>query len=544
MLAEIQKAAKSRADSGMTAVPAPEVSERSAVEHQVEDQSEVIAFLTSPEAYGLTKGRVERIDTHAALVFLAGARATKIKRAVSYPYLDFSSLEKRHAACLHEVELNRRTAPDLYLGVAAIRRDAHGGLYLETLMQADNPDPVVEWAVSMKRFESGNALDRLAARDALSDRLLTDLARCVADFHARAEVHDKDFVNVTEFAEIIRGNDLAFEEFDSLFPRDRSLGLTRASLSFVEANAGLFDARQKQQKIRQCHGDLHLANIVMIAGKPVLFDAIEFDDRLATVDILYDLAFLLMDLWERGKHHQANVVLNQYLSRTKDFSGLPLLPLFLSVRAAIRAKVCAAQGQAEAARKYFLHAVDFLRQERPQCIAVGGLSGSGKTSLARVLAPSVGTAPGALHLRSDVLRKEIFAVEETERLPQAAYKPEVTERVYAILIERARAVLSCGRSVIVDAVFSKPGERQALEEMAAALRIRPQCFWLTAPVEVLKARVAARRLDASDATPAIVEQQMAYDTGAMGWHCLDSGATPDAVAAQLLALLKAKRETQ
>lgn len=506
-------------------------------DHQSEDQSEVLAFLASPATHGLGEGEVERIDTHAAVVFLAGDRVYKIKRAVKYPYLDFSTLAKRRDACLHELELNLRTAPALYLGIAAIRRTRSGQLILEEEDGGETAALTLEYAVAMKRFDREDELDRIAARSALNSDLLKALASAVAAFHEAAAPHTQGFDHAAAFDEILQGNDQAFQEFQGVFPRSESRALTEKSLALVQTNAALFAERQRQGKVRQCHGDLHLANIVLIDGKPVLFDAIEFDDRIAIIDVLYDLAFLLMDLWRVGLKQEANLVFNRYLAITADSEALPLLPLFLSVRAAIRAKVAAAQGDFDEAAAYFRQAVRFLEPCAPRCVAVGGLSGSGKTSLARRLAPHIGSAPGAVHIRSDVLRKELFGVPETERLPQSAYDSQVTERVYLTMLEAARRVLSKGHSVIVDAVFSKPAEREAFEAMAREFSVTPQCFWLSAPEALLKDRVAARRNDASDATPAIVSQQAAYDLGALSWRQIDSHGGLEDIAERVQAVI-------
>lgn len=502
--------------------------------HQVGDQSEAEAFLGSREAYGLAQGAVERIDTHAAVVFLAGNRAYKIKRAVKYPYLDFSTLAQREAACRHEVELNRRTAPEIYLGVCAVRRSARGGLYLERGKTNGSLDPVVEWAVEMRRFDRENMLDRLAERGALQDGLLEDLARAIASFHAAAAPSENDDDPVKSFIDIVRGNDLAYDEYKGLFPREASLAFTRKSLAWIEDHRGVISARASEGKIRHCHGDLHLANIVMLGACPRLFDAIEFDDRIATIDVFYDLAFLLMDLWERDCHHAANVVFNRYLAVTEDYGALPLLPLFLATRAAIRAKVSAAQGRRQDAQKYFRYAVGFLTPARAVCIAIGGLSGSGKTSAARVLAPSTGSAPGAVHLRSDLVRKAMFGAADSERLPSSCYDRQTSERVYDTVYRQARQVLEGGHSVIVDAVFSAPNERRAVEEIAEALGVQMKGIWLTAPKPLLKRRVAERKHDASDATPDVVEQQSHYDLGPMTWRRIDNEGPIEALADQLL----------
>ena len=235
--------------------------------------------------------------------------------------------------------------------------------------------------------------------------------------------------------------------------------------------------------MRHCHGDLHLRNIVEIDGAPVLFDAIEFDDRLAMIDVLYDLAFLLMDLGKRGLGAHANAVLNAYLDAeggTGNLIGLAALPLFLAMRATIRAKVemlrarMAARIQAEAARDearaYFALAQEFLAPVAPRLIAVGGLSGSGKSAVARAIAPSLGAFPGAVIVRSDVERKRLFGVAPEERLPARAYAPEVSDQVYAMSRKRAMMALFGGQAAIVDAVHAKPEEREALAALAARTR--------------------------------------------------------------------------
>jgi hypothetical protein len=513
--------------------------------HQMQDQSEVEAFLSFAGAYGLSTG-VERIDTHAAMVFLAGGSAYKVKRAVKYPYLDFSSLARRHEACLHEVELNRRTAPDLYLGVTAVRRDPLGQLYLDSIRrngEAGPPsdrqsDAVVEWVVEMKRFDPDDTLDHLASRNALTDGLLNDLARTIAAFHERAEPRLSGYDSAAGFREIIRGNDLAFEEYEGLFPRARSLEVTKRSLELLDGHVPLLARRQAAGRVRHCHGDLHLANIVKIDGHPVLFDAIEFDDRIAIIDVFYDLAFLLMDLWERDRKREANFVFNRYLSVTGDDTPLPLNPLFLSIRAAIRAKVSAAQYRPREAAHYFRSAERFLRKTHPQCVVIGGLSGSGKTTLAKALAAFVGAAPGAVHLRSDVIRKEIFGAEETDRLPASAYGRDVGVQVYETMMQRTRSVLEKGHSVIVDAVFAAEAERRAIEAVASELGVEPQCFWLFAAKDVMIGRVVSRRHDASDATPAVIEQQMTYDLGSLTWRQVSSDLALEGLVGRVSEMIR------
>jgi len=302
--------------------------------------------------------------------------------------------------------------------------------------------------------------------------------------------------------------------------------------------------------VRRGHGDLHLGNIALIDGKPVAFDAIEFDPLIAAGDVLYDLAFLLMDLVERRLPAPANIVLNRYLAETRradDLDALAALPLFLSLRAAIRAKVTAARldqaaagaraGLAKSARTYFALACDLIAPAPPMLVAVGGLSGSGKSLLARALAPELRPVPGAVTLRSDVERKLAFGVGETDRLPPEAYAPAVGVAVYATLTDKARRALRAGHSAIVDAVFAAPDERIAIEQVAAEAAVAFRGLFLTADVATRVRRVGARRRDASDADAAVARRQEDYALGDIDWARVDATGTPAETLARARVLL-------
>ena len=302
--------------------------------------------------------------------------------------------------------------------------------------------------------------------------------------------------------------------------------------------------------IRRIHGDLHLGNIVLIDGKPVLFDAIEFSDIIATGDVFYDLAFLLMDLLERGLAPAANIVLNRYLTETRrieNLDALATLPFFLSMRAAIRAKVTAARLEraadadrpsiARAARAYFDFAARAIAPPGSAFVAVGGLSGTGKSVLARMLAPAVEPMPGAVIVRSDVERKALFGLSEAEKLPSSAYTDEVNARVYATLGDKARRVVAAGHSVIVDAVFAKPEERAAIAEAAKSARLPLQGLFLTADTATRLSRVGGRVRDASDADSAVAQAQERYELGHLDWARIDASGTPEATLARAKAAL-------
>jgi uncharacterized protein len=501
-------------------------------------QAAVWQFLADPATHGGAK--VTRIDTHCASVFLAGERALKVKRAVKFPFLDYSTLEKRKAACEAELAVNRPLAPEIYVRTVAITREADGHLAIEG---AGTP---VEWAVEMRRFDENATLDHLAAKGEIDAALADALGRAVAAAHEAAPtVAAGPWIEA--LGRFIEQNDAAFREMPDLFPADPVDALTRACRERFERARPLLERRGEQRRIRRGHGDLHLGNIVLLDGRPVLFDAIEFDPLIAAGDVLYDLAFLLMDLVERGLAAQGNIVFNRYLMQTRradDLDALAALPLFLSVRAAIRSKVTAARlalSESDAhveirksARTYFELACRLIAPPAPRLVTVGGLSGTGKSVLARALAPGLPPEPGAVVLRSDVERKAMFGRAETERLPSDAYTPEVTVKVYATLADKARRAVKAGHSAVVDAVFAKPEERRALDQVAADAGVRFRGLYLTADLATRLARVGRRERDASDADAAIARQQEEYALGPMDWTIVDASGTP----AQTLARAK------
>jgi aminoglycoside phosphotransferase family enzyme/predicted kinase len=504
-----------------------------------DDQEPVLRLLADPAVYG--GAAVRRIDTHAASVFLAGDRALKIKRAVRFPFLDYSSLEKRRAACAAEIEVNRPFAPQLYRGVVPITRAADGRLAL------DGEGTPVEWAVDMRRFDETRTLDCLADQGLIDAALADALGRAVAAAHARAPVVDAA-PWLDAMARFLDQNDAAFRENPDLFAADDAERLGGASRAALTRLSPLLLARGTLGLVRRGHGDLHLGNVALIDGEPVAFDAIEFDPLIAAGDVLYDLAFLAMDLVERGLGAAANIVLNRYLAETRrpdDLDALAALPLFLSMRAAIRAKVTAARLEtaeaaaqpaiAHAARTYFALAVSLIAPAAPRLVAVGGLSGTGKSVLARALAPELPPAPGAVVLRSDIERKAHFGVGEAERLPMDAYASAVTAAIYASLADKARRVIAAGHSAIVDAVFARPNERAAVAAVAKDIPFTG--LFLTADLATRVARVGARKADASDADAAVARAQEDYDLGGLDWTRVDASGTPQETLARATAAL-------
>lgn len=506
-------------------------------------QAEVLTALSNPSLYGGVT--VQRIDTHASAIFLAGGRAIKVKRAVKFPFLDYSTLDKRKAACEAEIVVNQPSAPQIYRGVVAITKDSNGSL------QIGGTGTPIEWAVDMNRFDETATLDKLADQGQFDDKLAEHLARAVVCSHRQAPAARAApwFAALRSF---IEQNDSAFRSDPNLFPLADVNALTAASLRAYEQARPLLLARGVAGFVKRLHGDLHLGNIAILNDYPVLFDAIEFDPLVATGDVLYDLAFLLMDLTERGLRPAANVVLNRYLQDAAEiahFSALGALPLFLSLRAAIRGKVTAARRESAgppdktaieaSARRYFEFALEFLKPSPPTLLAIGGLSGTGKSVLARAIAPAMSLAPGAIVLRSDIERKQLFAVSEIDRLPKEAYAPDVTKRVYSSLAEKAECIIFAGHSVVVDAVFANLEERAEIAKIAADRRVTFCGLFLNADLETRLSRVSQRVGDASDADKAVVIQQNRYDIGKLDWPVVDASGRPEQTLAAAGAMLSA-----
>ncbi len=489
-------------------------------------QENVFAFLTDPA----THPHVHRIDTHAASVFLEGDRALKIKRAIRFPFLDYSTLGKRKAACDEEIRINRQFAPQVYHRVVAITLTRDGSLEI-----GGKGEPV-EYAVEMSRFDERQTIDHLAAAGPLDPALVDAIAEAIATSHAVAPLAPaQPWIN--SIPGIIEGNTAAFREA-ACFPAGDIDDLRQASLSAFARIRGLLEDRGRHGYLRRCHGDLHLANIVLIDRKPVLFDAIEFDATIASTDVLYDLAFPLMDFIRYGRQAEANALLNRYLALTasENLDALAALPLFMSLRSAIRAHVLLARLDRNAhdrsdtlrsAQAYFELASQTIVPEAPVLVAVGGLSGTGKSVLARALAPSVLPQPGAVVLRSDVLRKQLFKVNETDRLPESGYRPAITAQIYETLVQRAVRVLSQGHSVVVDAVFAHEAERNAVRDAARKLNIRFAGLFLVTDLATRQSRVGRREKDASDATPDIAGLQENYDIGTVDWAAIDASGTSE-----------------
>jgi len=502
---------------------------------QTASQNETICFLGSSRAFGDCADCMEMVSTHISVVLLIGARALKLKRPVKLPYVDLSTPELRLAMSEHELMLNRRTAPDLYRAVHRITRERSGALAL------NGEGELVEAVLEMKRFDNNFLFDRLAERGRLTAGDMAELAAVIARFHQAAAVCT-DGDGAARMERVLTINERAFA-LAKILPNDEVEPVIADCRAALARHAGLLDQRARGGRVRRGHGDLHLRNICSVDGRPLLFDCLEFDEDLATVDILYDLAFVLMDLWHRKLEPLANVLFNRYLDMLGDEGGLRLLPFFMAVRAAVRAHVVAvddsrpeAERLAES-RAYLALCRNLLRPQSPLLLAIGGYSGSGKSTLAARLAPTLGPAPGARIAASDRLRKKLCGVAAETRLSAEAYAADVSARTYRAMMQSAEEALMQGHAAIADAVFDRRAEHERIGEVARCVGV-PFCgLWLQAPQQMLVHRVEARRGDPSDATPDVVLAQVARHGAATEWTRISAREEMEVVATAALAAI-------
>ena len=462
-------------------------------------------------------------ETHISAVFIGADTVWKLKKAVRMPFLDFTTPEARAHFLRRELALNKPGAPGIYRDVVAVSRHPDGTLELG----GENP---VDWVLRMAPIPHGDFFDVIASRGPLPPGLLDALGDCVANDHARlAPLPNQD--SAATLLRITQGN--ARSALAVGLPRADVEAWRARMTSAIEANRGWLTERSAAGYVRRCHGDLHLGNLCLWEGKPVAFDALEFDEALATIDVGYDLAFLLMDLDRRVGRPAANRVMNRYVARTGDIA-MRGFPAFLSQRAMIRAHVLKAMHQD--GDTWLAAALAYLDPAPSIVIAIGGLQGTGKSTLARALAPELGPAPGALVLRSDEIRKRLHHAGPEARLPPAAYTEAANAATNAAVVEQARAAATSGHAVIVDATFLDPAMRR---DLATAIRQTEVPFlgiWLHAPLSILEARIAARRGDASDATVSVLHQAVKIDPGAGDWLAVDAGDCAQALAAVRAAI--------
>ncbi len=493
---------------------------------------------------------VETIETHISTVLLAGEHAYKLKKPVDLGFLDFTTAAARQRYCERELQLNRRTAPQLYLDVVPIT----GSVQAPRLGGTGEP---IDWAVRMRRFAAADTLDARARAGRLDAACIDRLAAVIALFHIEAPrvPAASPLGSAGVVARWMLDNvDSLREHAAASADRARIDALADWTRRELERRAALLQARRRDGFVRECHGDLHLANIVVVDGAPVPFDCIEFNDELRCIDVLSDLAFTMTDLLDHRLPRLAARLLNAYLEATGDYGGVPLLRLYAVYRALVRAKVALIRAQQPAVAPplrlhqhgdFAAHLALAERLARPDAallVAMHGLSGSGKTAVAQTLLETL----GAIRVRSDVERKRMFSLAPTARvdaeLRAELYGAEATRATYQRLAAAARAIVDGGFVAIVDAAFLKRAERDALAALARSLGARCVFVACEAPPAVLRARVAARAAadrDASDATLEVLERQTAWREDLQPDEPvlrIDTDAAPDEVARRCEAL--------
>ncbi|MEH6403449.1 MAG: AAA family ATPase [Sneathiella sp.] len=527
------------------------------LKEQTAQQQEILTFLKNKPHLWDTKTSypddIERIETHGATVLLGKHHALKLKKAVYFDHMDYSTPEQRRLFCEKELILNRKSAPTLYLDTVPIYTN------LETGFSFDASGLVADHLLKMRRFPKGNRLDEFIEREDLSLELQEKLADAVISLHKSASiVTDKE--KVPNFYDVIHKN---FQQLDHFCPNILNLAEVedyRQHLNeCVAQQQNLLMSRINEQWVRWGHGDLHLQNICLLDDEPLLFDAIEYQDAFVISDILYDLSFLIMDLWERGLKAAANSIFNRYLTGMDcmmdphGFEALKLFPFYLSMRAGIRTHVAGNRflqshevkdkaAFADQTRQLFESSNTYLAPPPPQMIAIGGYSGSGKSTLARHLAPYIGAAPGAVRIRSDEIRRQLIGWDEFSKMPQSAYTSEKSATVYSQMALCAQAVLTSGHSVILDAVLDRESDQLSFEKIAKNLHIPFTGIWLNVDQKIMATRIEGRTRDASDATIQVLEQQVSRNNKKNStWLQLDASGTAEQSLSHTLELLSSNR---
>ena len=499
-----------------------------------EAQRTVVAFLASAEAHsGETP---EHITTHLSHIFMAGDRVLKLKRALRWAMVDYSTLARREALCREEVAINSRFAPELYRAVRTVVRKTDGRLALgeETGSAGGCDGGPVDYVVEMRRFPAEHQLDEMVEAGTLTPALADAAADAIAALHRSAPVvrTPANRRTVTALAEQLARDTRAALQSPAL--REATEAWKSAIEVRIDEVGRHLDARGRHGFVRRCHGDLHLSNICLWNGRPTPFDAIEFAPEMATIDVLHDLAFVLVDLEHRGRGDLANRLLSRYLEETRDYAGLRVLAVFKSLRAMVRALVGVAKGRDPAPH---IAAARALAAPRPgaRLLAIGGLSGTGKTTIARALAPAI----DAVVIRSDTVRKRLHGTADTAPLPPSAYTDAARAAVYRRMNRDAAAALRADAAVILDATFLDRAARDAAARLADEHGVPFTGVWLEAALSTRLARVEGRSGDASDADAAVVRRQD-RDAGApLSWHTVDASGEAAATVRAIESLLAA-----
>jgi aminoglycoside phosphotransferase family enzyme/predicted kinase len=487
----------------------------------------VDALLTA-KALGHDVNNPRVVETHISWVLLSGEFAYKIRKPVVMPFLDFSTLEARRADCEEEIRLNRRWAPQLYLDIVAIRGPKASPSLVAERSGAigTRHDSIIDYAVKMRQFADHARLDRAIAKEGIDDELVRLLARTTATMHQLAPVADADTAwgSPEHLLAEVQGNINVLEQFDKVANSAQRRHVCEFARQRLHRLRDTFLQRKRIGACRECHGDLHLENLAMIDGDVVPFDAVEFEPAFRWVDIGSDLAFLLMDLHARGFAERANQLLDEYLQHTGDYCLLRVLEHYLCYRAMVRAKIAAlrsaqldraAESSPQASEAAAMQANQLIalaaswctHPAKPRMFITHGVSGSGKSWLARRLAARI----GAVCIRSDVERARLYPDDNDGQANNDRYTAQATQAVYAHLLIQAEHALASGMDVILDATYLALEERQLAARHASEHGVGFCILSLSASRERLEQRIeerARRGDDASQADTQVLAMQL------------------------------------
>jgi len=490
-------------------------------------QPPLITAMLNPGIYDHPADNLQLIETHISWVILAGQYAYKLKKPVNLGFLDFSTLEKRRFYCEEELRLNHRLAPSLYLQVVAIT-----GLPEQPCL--NGPGEPIDFAVKMNQFPRDAQLDRMLNRGELLPEHIDGMACFVADFHRHTVMADPE----TTYGDPEHIDMPVTENFSQIRDRITNSSYLKTLETLQQWTKTEFDKllpilrlRKAKGYIRECHGDLHLRNLAWVNQKPLAFDCIEFNPNFRWIDVISEIAFLVMDLEDRGQPLFAQRFLNRYLEQSGDYAGIQILRFYLVYRALVRAKVdairCSQDGIGKQEQKeaeedfsgYLRLAENYTHTSLPRLIITHGPSGSGKTTLTQPLLEKL----GAIRLRSDVERKHLFGLKADGRAQakpgKGIYTTDSTEKTYQKLAELASTILDAGYSVIIDATCQKPAQRALFQQLASQKQLPYVILEFTASADALRSRITKRMGGASDADLRVLDYQLSH------WHPLQKNET-------------------
>ena len=482
-----------------------------------------ISKMLHADVYDHPVKAIELIETHISWVVLTGEYAYKIKKSVNFGFLDFSTLAKRQHYCKQEVKLNGRLTTNVYVDIVPISQQ-------KNQLVISNTD-VIEYAIKMRQFPQSSQLDNMLEAGQLNVNHMDAISQLVAEFHKSTQVAEEtsSFGDSEAVYQPVEENfKQIIQQLDTTFYDDILTELKLWNESTFNYLKTVFTNRKQQGYIRECHGDMHLRNLVWLGDRtkletgkgPMAFDCIEFNESLRWIDVISEVAFLVMDLQDRQQFQLANRFLNSYLEKTGDYSGLSILPFYLCYRAIVRAKVSILRLHQEGLSKedkiklfdefesYLELAKTYSQRGKVKLIIMRGVSASGKSTVSQLIVDNL----GAIRIRSDVERKRLVDVDSGQRMSDkintGLYSENVSEKTYAKLLSLASKTIEAGFTVIVDAAFLKFEQRKDFQVLAKSLGIAYIIVELTAPIEILKQRIVARKNNVSDADLEVLEFQL------------------------------------